>query len=338
MIVIMKPTFEEDQLQAVIDKVNKLGYQPHVSRGEKRALVGVVGHGRQPLDQEMFEVMPAVERVVRIMKPFKLASREFKAEPTVVKAGSVEFGGSGVTVIAGPCAIESEDQINTAARRVAESGARVLRGGAYKPRTSPYSFQGLQEEGLKYLRAASEETGLPTITEVMAIGYVEVVSQWADILQIGARNMQNFPLLEAVGRANKPVLLKRGLSSTIEEWLMSAEYILASGNPNVILCERGIRTFETQTRNTVDLAAVPVVKKLSHLPIIVDPSHATGKRHLIKPVAAAAIAAGADGLMVEVHPEPDKALCDGPQSLSPEQFDDMMTALRPIAAAVGRGL
>ena len=335
MIVVMKADSSEEQLKAVLGKVEKLGFKPHLSRGEKKTIVGVVGNGKM-VDQEQFTMLDGVDSVVRIMKPYKLAGREFKKEPTVVEVGKVKVGGDTVVVMAGPCAVESREQTLKAADAVAEAGATVLRGGAFKPRTSPYSFQGLGEEGLQILSAAKQKTGLPVVTEVTTPTVVELVASYADILQVGARNMQNFALLEAVGRTGKPVLLKRGMMSTIEELLMSAEYILSSGNPNVILCERGIRTFETATRNTLDISAVPVIKGLSHLPVIIDPSHATGQRSLIEPMAKAAIAAGADGLIIEVHPDPDEALCDGAQSLYPADFARLMDQLRNIVEAIGR--
>lgn len=337
MIVVMKTDATEQQLDAVLAKVRQLGFKPHLSKGEQKTIVGVVGNGKV-VDQSVFTMLDGVDNVVRIMKPYKLAGREFKKESTVVDVGGVKIGGDVVVVMAGPCAVENREQTLAAADAVAEAGARILRGGAFKPRTSPYSFQGLGEEGLQILSAAREKTGLPVVTEVTSPTVVELVAAYADILQVGARNMQNFALLEAVGRAGKAVLLKRGMMSTIEELLMSAEYILSSGNPNVILCERGIRTFETQTRNTLDISAVPVIKNLSHLPVIVDPSHATGRRSLIEPMSKAAIAAGADGLIIEVHPDPDSALCDGAQSLYPDEFMQLMTQLGRVAEAVGRGL
>ncbi len=335
MIVVMKADSSEEQLKAVLGKVEKLGFKPHLSRGEKKTIVGVVGNGKM-VDQEQFTMLDGVDSVVRIMKPYKLAGREFKKEPTVVEVGTVKVGGDNVVVMAGPCAVESREQMLKAADAVAEAGATILRGGAFKPRTSPYSFQGLGEEGLQILSAAKQKTGLPVVTEVTTPTVVELVASYADMLQVGARNMQNFALLEAVGRTGKPVLLKRGMMSTIEELLMSAEYILSNGNPNVILCERGIRTFETATRNTLDISAVPVIKSLSHLPVIIDPSHATGQRSLIEPMAKAAIAAGADGLIIEVHPNPDEALCDGAQSLYPADFARLMDRLRNIVEAIGR--
>ncbi len=335
MIVVMKADSSEEHLKAVLSKVEKLGFKSHLSRGEQKTIVGVVGNGKM-VDQEQFTMLDGVDSVVRIMKPYKLAGREFKKEPTVIEVGNVKVGGDKVVVMAGPCAVESREQMFKAADAVAEAGATILRGGAFKPRTSPYAFQGLGEEGLQILSAAKQKTGLPVVTEVTSPTVVELVASYADMLQVGARNMQNFALLEAVGRTGKPVLLKRGMMSTIEELLMSAEYILSNGNPNVILCERGIRTFETATRNTLDISAVPVIKNLCHLPVIIDPSHATGQRSLIEPMAKAAIAAGADGLIIEVHPDPDEALCDGAQSLYPEGFARLMDKLRHIVVATGR--
>jgi 3-deoxy-7-phosphoheptulonate synthase len=331
----MKPEASEEQLQKVLARVGELGFSPHLSRGEKRQIVGVVGNGNR-LDPGLLMVLPGVENVVPILKPYKLASREFQAENSVIDVSGVKIGGREVVIMAGPCAVESRDQTLAAAEAVAASGARILRGGAFKPRTSPYSFQGMCEEGLKILAEARAQTGLPVVTEVTSIEHVDIVAEYADILQVGARNMQHFALLEAVGRTKRPVLLKRGLMSTIDELLMSAEYILANGNPDVILCERGIRTFERQTRNTLDISAVPVLHNLCHLPVIVDPSHATGQRPLVEPVSKAAVAAGADGLIIEVHPDPENALCDGLQSLPPEQFENLMKTVAPVAQAVGR--
>jgi 3-deoxy-7-phosphoheptulonate synthase len=282
------------------------------------------------------EVMEGVEKVIPILAPYKLASREFKPDDTVIRIGDVTIGGEEIQVMAGPCAVESREQLLEVAEMVRERGARILRGGAFKPRTSPYAFQGLEEKGLEYLAEAREKTGLLVVTEVMDTQKVAMVAQYADILQIGARNMQNFPLLREVAKYNKPVLLKRGLSATIEEWIMAAEYIMVSGNHQVILCERGIRTFESFTRNTLDLSAVPVIKELSHLPIIVDPSHSTGKWKLVQPMARSAIAAGADGLIIEVHPKPSEALCDGPQSVTPERFSNIMGDLQKMAVVMGR--
>jgi 3-deoxy-7-phosphoheptulonate synthase len=298
-------------------------------------VIGVIGDERK-LDLTNFQTLPGVEKVIPILKPYKLASRDFQKKDTVVKVGEhVRIGGGTFTVMAGPCAVESLGQTMECAKKICKTGAGVLRGGAFKPRTSPYAFQGLGKEGLQILAQARKETGLPVITEVMTVEDVPLVAEYADILQIGARNSQNFNLLDAAGRQPKPVLLKRGLSGTIEELLLSAEYILSRGNPNVILCERGIRTYEKATRNTLDISAVPVLKSLSHLPVVIDPSHATGLRHLVAPLAKAAVAVGADGVLIEVHPHPEKALCDGPQSLTPEMFETLVQELRPIAKAVG---
>jgi 3-deoxy-7-phosphoheptulonate synthase len=314
-----------------------LGCRTHLSEGKERTIIGVIGNGR-PLDREQIERMAGVERTVPILRPFKLASREFHPQDTVVTVNGVPIGGRQVVVMAGPCAIESRDQLLETARAVKEAGALILRGGAFKPRTSPYSFQGLGEEGLRLLAEAREETGLPAVTEVMDPQMVPLVTGYADILQVGARNMQNYALLHAIGEAQWPVLLKRGMMSTIEELLMAAEYILSHGNDHVILCERGIRTFEPYTRNTLDISAVPLLKQLSHLPVVVDPSHGTGKWELVEPVSRAAVAAGADGLIIEVHPHPDEAFSDGAQSLKPARFTTLMQSLRPVAEAVGRVL
>ncbi len=335
MLVVMQEGASEAQIQAVIDRMVALGFTVHRSTGVVHTLLGGVGPAErvEPAD---FEVLEGVKEARRIMSPFKLASRHFRPAGTVVKAGDVEIGGSRVVVMAGPCSVESREQVMRIAERVARAGARVIRGGAFKPRTSPYTFQGLGEEGLRWLREAADQHGLLVVSEVMDQTQIPLVAAYADILQVGARNMQNFNLLREVGRQAKPVLLKRGISATIEELLLSAEYILVEGNYDVILCERGIRTFETYTRNTMDLAAIPVVKKLSHLPIIADPSHGTGKRDKVLPMARAAVAAGADGLLIEVHHDPDHALSDGAQSLWPEQFEELMGQLRIIAQAVGR--
>ncbi len=337
MIIVMCKGATARQIANVTARVEQMGCQTHISEGEERTIIGVIGNGR-PLDREQIERMEGVERTVPILRPFKLASREFHPQDTVVQVNGLKIGGEQLVVMAGPCAVESREQLLATARAVKEAGAQVLRGGAFKPRTSPYSFQGLGEEGLKLLAEARRETGLLVITEVMDPQMVPLVTTYADILQIGARNMQNFALLHAVGEAQRPVLLKRGMMSTIEELLMSAEYILSHGNHRVILCERGIRTFETYTRNTLDIGAVPLLKQLCHLPVIVDPSHATGKWELVEPVSRAAVAAGADGLEIEVHPDPENALSDGAQSLKPERFAVLMHSLRPIAEAVGRRL
>jgi 3-deoxy-7-phosphoheptulonate synthase len=338
MIIICEAKATETQIGAMQQKILEAGLEVHRSDGVEHTVLGVVGD-RNRLDVGSVSMMPGVRDVVIVSTPYKLASREFHPEDTVVRVGETSLvGGMEVAVMAGPCAIESEEQINTSSRIAAASGAQILRGGAFKPRSSPYSYQGLGIEGLKMLRKAADENGLASVTEVMTIDQIEMVSEYADLLQVGARNMQNYPLLTALGHAEKPVLLKRGMSATIQEWLMSAEYILTEGNPNVILCERGIRTFETATRNTLDLSSVPVVKHLSHLPIMVDPSHGVGNRRFVAAMARAAVAAGADGIMVEIHPDPDKALSDGPQSLTFEEFGLLMNRCRIIATTIGRRL
>ncbi len=338
MIIVMKAGATEEELSAVVARVKELGYQPHVIQGVERSVVGAVGDEREKGRLQALEVLAGVESVVPILRPYKLASSQVRPNRTVVKVDGVSVGGEKLAVIAGPCSVESREQIQEVARIVKEAGANLLRGGAFKPRTSPYSFQGLAEEGLKFLAEAKAETGLPVVTEVMNPSDVDLVERYADVLQIGARNVQNFALLRQAGQAKKPIFLKRGMMTTIEEFLMSAEYILSEGNPNVILCERGIRTFETATRNTLDLSAIPILKTESHLPVIVDPSHATGTWHLVNPMARAAIAAGADGLMIEVHPKPEQALSDGAQSLTPENFALLMKELIPFVAAAGRSL
>ncbi|MGE5588952.1 MAG: 3-deoxy-7-phosphoheptulonate synthase [Clostridia bacterium] len=337
MIVIMRQKATEDEIRGVMRVAQNAHLNVHVSRGEERTVVGLIGDVRR-LDPDTIAFLPGVERVVRILQPFKLASREFMPSRSPVSVGGVPFGGDSdeVQVIAGPCAVESEDSMMRIARIVTAAGASVLRGGAFKPRTSPYSFQGLGEPGLRILAKARETTGVPVVTEVVSPQDVELVCAYADALQIGSRNMHNYALLHEVGLQPKPVILKRGMMSSIDEWLMAAEYVLSAGNDNVILCERGIRTFETSTRNTLDLSAVAVVKKLSHLPVIVDPSHGTGRADMVVPMALAAVACGADGLMVEVHDDPASALSDGPQSVRPEVFADMMRRLQPVAEAVGR--
>lgn len=337
MIIVMKQGATQHQVTNVTARIQQWGCQAHISEGEERTIIGVIGNGR-PLDREPIERMSGVERTVPILRPFKLASRDFHPKDTVIDLNGVSIGGEQLIVMAGPCAVENRDQLLETAHLVKEAGAKVLRGGAYKPRTSPYSFQGLGEEGLKLLAEAREETGLLIVTEVMEPDLLPLVATYADILQIGARSMQNYALLHAVGEAQKPVLLKRGMMSTMEELLMSAEYILSHGNNRVILCERGIRTFEPYTRNTLDVSAIPLLKQLSHLPVIADPSHGTGKWELVEPVTRAAVAAGADGLLIEVHPHPEEALSDGAQSLKPERFAALMENLVSVAAAVGRGL
>jgi 3-deoxy-7-phosphoheptulonate synthase len=314
-----------------------MGFDVHRSTGVIHTLLGGVG-GKDDFDLGIFEVMDGVKEAFRIVSPYKLASRSFRPGGTVVKVGGIEIGGERVVVMAGPCSVESREQIERSAEIVAAAGAAVIRGGAFKPRSSPYSFQGLGEDGLRMLREAADRRGLLVVSEVMEIAQIPLVAQYSDILQVGARNMQNFNLLRELGKQRKPVLLKRGIAATIEELLLSAEYILSGGNYDVILCERGIRTFETYTRNTMDISAIPVVKKLSHLPIVGDPSHGTGRRDKVAPMARAAVAAGADGLIVEVHPDPDRALSDGAQSLRPEQFEELMGQLRMIAPAVGRSV
>ncbi|MEA4923820.1 MAG: 3-deoxy-7-phosphoheptulonate synthase [Syntrophomonadaceae bacterium] len=333
MVVVMKKGAAPEQINAVKQRLLGAGFNVHLSEGVNRTILGAVGD-RQRLEACSLEAMPGVDTVVAIMKPFKMASREFKADNTVIQVGQAKFGDGSVPVIAGPCAVEGREQYIETAAAVRERGAELLRGGAFKPRTSPYSFQGLGEEGLKIMAEAREITGLPIVTEVMDQKSVAMVAEYVDIIQIGARNMQNFYLLKEVGKTNKPVLLKRGLSATIEEWLMAAEYILDSGNNQVILCERGIRTFETYTRNTLDLSAVPLVKKLSHLPVIVDPSHGTGKRELIAPMSLAAVACGCDGLIIEVHTNPAEAWSDGPQSLTPDDFGMLMEQAKQVTRAV----
>ncbi|MDN5325437.1 MAG: 3-deoxy-7-phosphoheptulonate synthase [Moorella sp. (in: firmicutes)] len=337
MIIVMKPGASREQINAVSERLVELGFKTHPIYGQEKTVIGAIGD-KKALSSEALINLPGVEKIVPIMKPYKLVSRELKDTPTIVRIGGVPVGGRGLVVMAGPCAVEGEEQLLEAARAVKAAGAQVLRGGAFKPRTSPYAFQGLEEKGLKMLARVREEVGLPFITEAVDTRDVPLVAEYADAIQIGARNMQNFRLLQEAGATGKPILLKRGLAATIEEWLMAAEYILDSGNPNVILCERGIRTFETSTRFTLDLAAVAVVKENSHLPVIVDPSHGTGSWRLVLPLARAAVAVGADGLIIEVHPDPARALCDGPQSLHPETFDRLMGELAPVALAVGRGL
>ena len=336
MVIVMNGHATEDQIEKVIASLTQKGYDAHRSTGSTRTVIGVVGASRTPLDPREFEIMPGVQEVVKITEPYKLAGRAFKQEDTVVRIGTVEIGGREIVMMAGPCAVESEKQLDIIADSVKRYGARILRGGAFKPRTSPYSFQGLGEEGLKHLRRVGDRHGLLVVTEVMDTNQVDLVAEHADILQVGARNMQNFNLLKELGRQRKAVMLKRGLSATIQEWLLSAEYIMAGGNRDVILCERGIRTFENYTRNTMDISAIPIIKKLSHLPIVADPSHGTGLRDKVIPMARAAVAAGADGIMVEVHHEPEAALSDGPQSIYPEQFAELMGQLRIIAPAIGR--
>ena len=335
MVVVMQQGATDAQIQRVMDRLIELGFTVHRSTGVVHTVLGGVGPADQ-FDPADFEAMEGVKECHRIVEPYKLASRHWNPQGTVVKIGKVEIGGPSVVVMAGPCSVESEAQIEESARIVAEAGAQVLRGGAFKPRSSPYSFQGLGEAGLKMMRAAADRHGLLMVSEVMDTTQIPLLVQYSDILQLGARNMQNFNLLRALGSTRKPVLLKRGIAATIEELLLAAEYIMSGGNYEVILCERGIRTFETATRNTMDVSAIPVSKKLSHLPMVGDPSHGTGRRDMVLPLARAAVAAGADGLIVEVHPDPDHALSDGAQTLAPPQFAEMMQQVRAVAAAVGR--
>ncbi len=338
MIVVMKIGATTKEISAVISRVKTLGYEAHLSEGEERTIIGVVGDGNIRQYREQFELMDGVERTMPVSHPYKLASREFRPHNSLVPLNGDRVGDKKIVVIAGPCSVESREQILEAAHAVKAAGATALRGGAFKPRTSPYSFQGLGEEGLKYLAEAREQTGLPIVTEVMEPAMVPLVCAYADVLQIGARNMQNYALLHAVGKAQHTVLLKRGMSNTIEELLMSAEYILSHGNTRVMICERGIRTFEPYTRNTFDINAIPVLKQRTHLPVIADPSHATGHWEYVEAASRAAVAAGADGLIIEVHPHPEEALSDGMQSLTPERFANLMQSLKRIAAAVDRTL
>jgi 3-deoxy-7-phosphoheptulonate synthase len=336
MMIVMKASATEDQVQAVIERIESCGAKAHPSRGEEVTVIGAVGD-REHVARLGLEGAPGVEQVVPILKPYKLASSQMR-EPSVLEIGGRRIGGDHFSLIAGPCTVESRDQVMTAARAVAASGGSLFRGGAYKPRSSPYSFQGLGQEGLRLLAEAREETGLPIVTELMDARDLEPVLEVADVIQVGARNMQNYPLLSEIGRSGKPALIKRGLSSTLEELLMAAEYILKEGNPNVLLCERGIRTFETAYRFTLDITAVPVLKELTHLPVIVDPSHAAGRRDLVTPLSLAAAAAGADGIIVEVHPAPDEAICDGPQQLYTDTLDEYVSKVEQAAAIAGKVL
>ncbi len=337
MIIVLRTDATEKQITRIRAKISGAGLTPHISKGVERTIMMVVGDERV-LDQAVMETMPGVDRVMSVLPPYKLASRDFEPKDTIIKVRGVSIGGKKLCVMAGPCSVESEKQLISVAIKVKKAGANILRGGAFKPRTSPYAFQGMGEEGLKILAAAREATGLPIVTEVMDTRTIALISKYADILQVGARNMQNFELLKEIGEYKIPVLLKRGLSNTIKEWLMSAEYIMSRGNHKVIMCERGIRTFEDSTRNTLDLSAVSVVKHLSHLPVIVDPSHGTGKWRWAIPMSKAAVAGGADGLMLEVHEKPEEALSDGDQSLLPEKFAKIIKELKPIAKAVGRSI
>jgi len=338
MIVVMKIGATQDQLNHVIKTADELGFSPHIIEGKERNVIGLVGVAGQRDKMNVIGDMPGVDNIVPITKAYKLASREIKPEPSIIDVCGVKFGGENIPVIAGPCSVEGEAAVIKVAELIKAAGATMLRGGAFKPRTSPYSFQGLEEEGLRILAKAREVTGLPVVTEVTNPKYVDMVYKYADMFQVGARNVQNFALLSELGKTDKPVLLKRGMSTTIEEYLTASEYILSEGNKNVILCERGLRTFETATRNTLDISAVPVIQEKSHLPIMIDPSHAAGHWQYVGPLCKAAVAVGADGLIVEVHPEPEKAWSDGAQSLTPKQFLELMGTLRPIAHAVGRTL
>lgn len=337
MIIVLKPGTSKEERERIVGTIEDAGLSPHVLIGKERTVIAVIGDERK-LQQQTLSAIPGVEKALPILSPYKLVSREFKKEDTIIDVDGVKIGGGQIVMMAGPCSVETQDLLSGIASEVKAAGARILRGGAFKPRTSPYSFQGLGEEGLKFLAAAKKQTGLPVITEIMDPRDMPMIIKHADIIQIGARNMQNFRLLSEAGKQNKPVMLKRGLSATIKEFLLSAEYILSEGNDQVMLCERGIRTFETATRNTLDLSAIPVLKKLTHLPIIVDPSHAVGKTSLIPAMAKAAIAAGADGLMIEVHSNPMEAFCDGDQAMLPHDFKSLVVDLKRVAAAVDRSL
>ena len=335
MIVVMKPNVTKAEIDGAVDKIHRSGLDVNISKGAETTIIGVIGDKKKIANLQM-NMMPGVEKTVRITEKYKLASRNFHPQDTVVDVGGVKIGGKALAVMAGPCSIESQGQVDEAAEKVKAAGASFLRGGAFKPRTSPYDFQGLAEEGLKIMRNSADKFGLKVVTEIVDKDDMDLIGAYADVFQIGARNMQNFQLLRALGRQSKPVLLKRGLAATISEWLNAAEYILSEGNPNVILCERGIRTYETFTRNTLDLSAVAAVKELSHLPIVVDPSHGTGRWEMVRPMARAAVAAGCDGLIIEVHPHPEQALSDGDQSLTPKNFGRVMDEVRNIAAVMGR--
>ena len=337
MIIIMRNRAPQDQIEAVVDKVKQLGFRPHISAGEETTIIGVIGDERR-LDESVFDLMDGVDRVVRVLKPFKLPSRDFHPDNTIIEVNGTPIGGNSVVVIAGPCSVESREQVFEAAEIVKNNGGTIFRGGAFKPRTSPYSFRGLGEKGLALLAEVKSVFGLAIITEVMSPEQVPMVAGVADILQVGTRNMQNYALLDAVGRSERPVMLKRGMMSTIEELLMSAEYIMSNGNEQVLLCERGIRTFETTTRNTLDISAVPVLKELTHLPVFMDPSHASGKARYVNALSRASVAAGADGLLIEMHPHPEVALSDGAQSIAPDTYSQLVKDVRQVAEAVGRSL
>ena len=336
MIIVLKPDTNEKDVKELVNKVESFGLVAHVSKGEETTVIGMVGDVTK-IDPKQLEVSPVVDHVMRVSEPYKLANRAFQPEDSIIDVSGVKVGGDHLALIAGPCSVESKEQVIAIAREAKAAGANMLRGGAFKPRTSPYAFQGMGTAGLDILVAAKKETGLPIVSELMSADYIDEFNEKVDLVQIGARNMQNFDLLKEVGkRCTKPILLKRGLSATYEEWIMSAEYIMASGNPNVILCERGIRTFESYTRNTLDLQAIPVIKRLTHLPIIIDPSHAGGKWWLVEPMAKAAVAAGCDGLMIEVHNDPEHALCDGPQSLKPKKYTELLRQVKGIGEIVGK--
>lgn len=335
MIIVLKPDATQQEIDHIIERIKGVGLAVHISKGKERTIIGAIGD-ESILEGQPLEILPGVEKVMPILKPYKLVSREFQTENTVIDINGVKIGGKEIPVIAGPCSVETEDSLLYTAKEVKKAGARILRGGAFKPRTTPYSFQGLGEEGLRYLDKAKKVIGLPIVTELMDPRDIDLVYQYTDIIQIGARNMQNFRLLTEVGKLSKPVLLKRGISATIKEFLLAAEYIASQGNRRIILCERGIRTFETATRNTLDISAIPVLKEETHLPIVVDPSHAVGRWDMVAPLARAAVAAGADGLMIEVHPDPENALCDGAQSLKPSKFNELMKELKKVAESVGR--
>jgi 3-deoxy-7-phosphoheptulonate synthase len=335
MIIVMKPNAKKESIQNIIQIIEGKGLTAHISDGKQVTIIGVVGDKTKLLDQNL-EIAEDVDKIVAVTESYKLANKKFHPQPSVIKVGGVSIGGDELIIMSGPCAVESREQLLETAHAIKKAGAQILRGGAYKPRTSPYAFQGLEEEGLKYMKEAREETGLSVVCEVTSLAAIEAAVKYVDMLQIGARNMQNFYLLKEAGKTGLPVLLKRGLSATIDEWLNASEYIIAEGNPNVVLCERGIRTFETATRNTLDISAVPVIKDKSHLPIIVDPSHATGVRKYVKPLSMSAVAAGADGLMIEAHPNPAIALSDGPQSLTFPELSELCAELRPLAALMGK--
>lgn len=337
MIIVMKPKAKQESIQRIKSIIEEKGLYAHISAGHEVTIIGAVGDKAKLMDQNL-EIYEDVDKVVAVTESYKLANKKFHPEPTTVKVGNVTIGGDTLVIMSGPCAVESKDQVLATAHAIKKAGAHILRGGAYKPRTSPYAFQGLEEEGLKYMKEARDETGLPVVCEITSLDAIESAVKYVDMLQIGARNMQNFYLLKEAGKTGLPVLLKRGLSATIDEWLNAAEYIIAEGNPNVVLCERGIRTFETATRNTLDISAVPVIKSKSHLPIIVDPSHASGVRAYVKSLSLAAVAAGADGLMIETHPDPSTALSDGPQSLSFDQFEGLTAELSPLITLLGKKL